>query len=750
MIMFIVNITHNYYSILSFLVLFGNSFMSTFNFTPLYIALLGTMSASNVFANVVSENIETHQLSTIVVSAAGFEQDIKNAPASISVVTKEDIEKKNASSISDLLSDIPGIDIRDGIGKTSGLNIKMRGLGNEYSLILIDGRRQTTSTDVTPNGFGESANGFLPPLSSIERIEVIRGPMATRYGSEAMGGVINIITKKISDDWTGNVSISGNVMEHNSEADSWKTSVVINGPIIQDRLGVQLRGSYLDRQSSNRIPGTSGRDPRPNKADNYDYGGKLSLKLNDQNSLWVDGFYSSQNYSNDDNRLGTLDTPTRANGYKDKLEFKRTQISAGHDGRYDFGQWESYISQTKTETLGRTIPRNTFIGNIGAGDDRTLKNTDFVADTHVIIPVKNHKITTGVEYKEAEIADDIAGIGSKFKKDSLSFYAEDEWRIIDSLGFTLGARYEDHSGFGGQFSPRAYLVWNTTDTLTLKGGVSTGYKAPSAKALHDGIISVSGQGANFGIGSPNLKPEESINYELGLNYNTGNLDLTTTIFYNQIKNLITDGPDLWNCSSANNPNQPNCVSFGSHITQDTFSQSINANEAETKGIELSLKYSIIPEWDIKAAYTYMKSEITKGENKGSYLNNVPKNAFNMTSTWHINDAMDLWLQHEYKSARKRYSTAQTTGDAGIIYAATNNELKGYNLFNLGASYTLNNQIRLNGAINNLLDKDFTSNGTYIDTNGNPASYYDYMTISSGMSGTYLPGRNLWLSISYDF
>lgn len=725
--------------------------MSKFNLSPLSFALLGAMTTS-AFADTTttSENTNTHQLATIVVSASGFEQDIKNAPASISVVTKEDIEKKNATSIADLLSDVPGIDIRDGIGKTSGLNIKMRGLGNEYSLILIDGRRQTTSSDVTPNGFGESANGFLPPLASIERIEVIRGPMATRYGSEAMGGVINIITKKISNEWNGNVTVSGNVMEHGGEADSWKTSVVVNGPIIQDKLGLQLRGSYLDRQKSERVPGTSGRDPRPSEADIYDVGGKLSFKLNDQNSFWIDGFHSSQTYKNDDNRLGTLDTPERANGYKDELEFKRDQIAAGHNGDYSFGQWNSYVSQTKTETIGRTIPRNTFPGNASAGQDRTLKNTDFVADSHVILPIADHKLTVGAEYKEAEIADDIAGIGATFKKDSFSVYAEDEWRILDKLGFTFGGRYEDHSGFGGQFSPRAYLVWNANDELTIKGGVSTGYKAPSAKDLHNGIVSISGQGTSFNIGSPNLKPEESTNYELGFNYNNGNLDLTTTAFFNKIKNLITDGPELLNCFSAKNPNQPGCVSYGSHITQDTFSQKINADEAETKGVELSLKYSIIPEWDIKAAYTYMESEITKGKNKGSYLSNVPKNAFNMTSTWHINDAFDVWLQHEYKSDRKRYNTEQTAGDAAIIYNATNNKLKGYNLFNLGASYSVNDQLRFNGSVNNLLDKDFSSNGSYIDANGNPASYYDYMQISSGMSGTYLAGRNYWLSVSYDF
>lgn len=731
--------------------------MSKFNLHPLTLALFA-FSSSFAYAEAQPAPQEpVQQLEAVVLTASGFEQKLKNAPASISVVSKEEIEKKNATSIADLLVDVPGLDIRDGVGKTSGLNIKMRGLDAPYTLILIDGRRQSTSSDVTPNGFGETSTGYLPPIAAIERIEVIRGPMATRYGSEAMGGVINIITKKISDVWHGNITLGGNIMEHTGEADSWKSSFVVNGPIVQDRLGIQLRGSYLDRQKSERIPGTSGRDPRPSEADNYDFGTKLSLKLNDQNSLWADAFHSSQTYQNDDNRLGTQDTDKKANGYQDELEFKRTQFSVGHDGDYALGSLRSYASHTTTETVGRTIPTNTFPNNLSAGADRTLENTDLVVDTHFIAPIANHKLTVGAEYKESTVADDIAGIGSEFKKDSWSLYAENEWKMLNNLRLTLGGRFEEHSGFGGHFSPRAYLVWNANNAITLKGGVSTGYKAPSAKDLYNGIISVGGQGTSFGIGSPNLKPEESTNYELGFYFNQGNIDFSTTVFHTKIKDRFTNGPELLNCyyvdKDGTQPNlaNPSCVSFGSHITQQAFSQKTNADEAKSEGVEVSLKYSVLPEWDIQTAYTYMETEITKGKDKGNALSNVPKNAFNTTSTWHINDQFDLWLQHEYKSSRTRYDTAQTPGtDAATIYELTGNKLKGYNLFNLGASYTVNDQLRFNGAINNLLDKDFAGNQTYINAKGELATAYDYMSISSGMDGTYLPGRNFWLSVSYDF
>lgn len=711
--------------------------MSIFRFNPLAFALI-SLSPSLSFANATSE--QTHQLSTIVVSAAGFEQDIKNAPASISVVTKEDIEKKNATSIADLLADVPGIDIRSGVGKTSGLNVKMRGLGNDYSLVLIDGRRQTTSSDVTPNGFSETSNGFLPPLAAIERIEVIRGPMATRYGSEAMGGVINIITKKVTDQWHGNVTLSGNAMEHSAEADSWKSSFLLSGPIINDRLGIQIRGSYLDRQRSERIvpTATTSRDPRPSKADIYDFGGKVDFKFDDKNSFWFDAFRSKQAFDNSDQRLGAFLSRGKIAGYNDELSFIRDQFSLGHDGNYSFGKWTSYLSHNTTKTEGRTIPYEAF--PTLAGLPRKLENTDLVFDSHLVAPIANHKLTVGTEYKDTTIADDIAGIGKEFSQDTWSVYAEDEWQLRDNLYFTFGGRFEDHSGFGGQFSPRAYLVWNTNDALTIKGGVSTGYKAPSAKDLYDGIVGYGGQGTTPSFGNPDLKPETSTNYELALNYQPSDtFNFTSTAFFNVIEDKIV----------SRNISCPTGGCAGLNPQIESYSKSFNATEAEIYGLETTLQYQVLPEWDLKTSYTYTESEVTKGENKGYALEATAKHLFNVTSTWHINDDLDIWLQHEYQSGRPRYTSKQTDG-ALEIEKQTNNEFSGYNLFNLGTSYQFNKNIRINASVNNLLDKDFTDNMEYIDSNNVTQQAYKYLSIGRSNEGTYLAGRNYWLSISYDF
>ena len=173
----------------------------------------------------------SNTLSEVVVSAAGFEQELKQAPASISVVTREELESKNFRDLAEALQGVEGIDVLGGTGKTGGLDISIRGMPSDYTLILIDGRRQNVAGDVTPNGFGAALNSFMPPVSAIERIEIIRGPMSTLYGSDAMGGVVNIITRKVAKTWGGEVGVSHSLPADDDWGDESKANFYLNGPI---------------------------------------------------------------------------------------------------------------------------------------------------------------------------------------------------------------------------------------------------------------------------------------------------------------------------------------------------------------------------------------------------------------------------------------------------------------------------------------------------------------------------------------
>lgn len=715
--------------------------------------------AAPAFAN--EEVTDKNDIEVIVVSAAGFEQRMVDAPASISVVTAAELQQKSFTNIAEALSSIPGVDVRNGVGKTGGLNIQIRGLPSDYTLILIDGRRQNTSGNVGPNGFGEFSTSFLPPLSAIERIEVIRGPMSTLYGSDAMGGVVNIITKAVATEWAGNLAADYLYQEDRDAADAATFNLGVSGPLAEG-LGLQLRGRFFDRGASERMnPNGTGRDPRPAEGNNYSFGGKLTYQLNEQHRIWVDVDTARQRYDNKDGRLGNLDTyrpdgtPNRIAGYEDELRFFRDQQVIGHRAFLSAGTWDTSLSRVVTEQEGRTLPTGSapaFGYNAIGGEPRKLENTDIVFDTRFVMPLANHLVSVGFEYKDAEVIDGAAGQGNAFKQDSKSIYAEDEWALRDDLRFTLGGRYEDHSAFGGHFTPRAYLVWNTTDQWTLKTGVSTGYKVPSPNQLHNGVTGFTAQGASVTLGSPDLKPEETTNYEVSVNYNNQeNLTVTATAFYNEFKNKFASGQSIPNClySDANTPlNRPGCITVGNFSTQTDFSQQINLDKAESRGFELTANYQFTDTLSGKATYTWMDTEIKSGADVGTYLVNNPKNQITATTTWKATDKVSTWVEAEYKSDRERFASTPS-GQNLAIYNATNNMLKGYTVFNLGASYRIQDNLRLNAVIYNIADKDFTQSRAY-EWNGNTEYAYLYSHTTSATGGTYIDGRRLWLSLSYDF
>ena len=123
-----------------------------------------SLFATPVFAQ------DSVELKEVVVTASGSEQEIKDAPASITVIDRAELQQKRFSSLAEALQDVEGVDVGAAAGKTGGLNISIRGMPSDYTLVLIDGRRQNAAGNVTPNGFTETQTSFMPPVSAIERI----------------------------------------------------------------------------------------------------------------------------------------------------------------------------------------------------------------------------------------------------------------------------------------------------------------------------------------------------------------------------------------------------------------------------------------------------------------------------------------------------------------------------------------------------------------------------------------------------
>jgi outer membrane receptor for ferrienterochelin and colicins len=713
-------------------------------------------------------------LNDVVVSASGFEQKITDAPASISVLSQQDLQQKRYSNLAQALEDVEGIDVRQGTGKTGGLNISIRGLPSEYTLILIDGRRQNSAGNVTPNGFNETATSYMPPMSAIERIEVIRGPMSTLYGSDAMGGVVNIITKKVAKDWGAAISLEHSFQENRDYGETSSTSLYASGPLIDNLLGLAVRGSLFDRGASDlsfaNDSTVSKRGAAPVEGRNHTVGARLTLTPHDNHDFSLDLEQGRQVYNNDDCQLGTLDgksggsavdgcnieRPTQINGYDDELVFERDQFALSHTARLGFGTLDSSLTHNTTETIGRTIPGTRGVAYTGypaivAGNDRELKSTDLIFDSKLVSPLgDSHIATVGGQYWDAKVSDGIAS--EDFQQTSWALFVEDEWRLRHDLALTLGARYEDHEAFGGHVSPRAYLVWNTSDNWTLKGGVSRGYKTPTLNQLHDGISGVTGQGRTITIGSPDLEPEITTNTEFGVYFdNLAGFDANVTLFHNTFKDKIDDGTPLANCNFSANPNQPGCVSLGSGFTQESFAQSVNIGEAETQGLELAGGWQFAPAWKLAMNYTYTDSEQKSGINQGAPLTNTPEHMAHARLSWTTSERLTLWFKGEYRGERARFTDRyENLTAANQALQDQVGDLKAYEVFHLGGSYKASENLTLNATLYNAFDKDFTKGKTYTTNNGATGWASSYIQAAQSTSGTLEEGRRLWLSANLKF
>src|SRR5690606_30277926 len=206
--------------------------------------------------NIALENEAVQQAAStklqpiVVTTAGGYEQNIADAAATISVITAEELEKKSYSDVTDALKNVPGVFVQGG---GTNQTVSIRGMGSAYTLFLIDGKPMNDGSLLTTNGGVQGASiNFLPPVEAIERIEVIRGPSSSLYGSDAMGGVINIITKKHQDQMTASVRTEYIKADKSNKVnnDATNTSLYINTPLIDKLLSLQLNAGFQNIEES--------------------------------------------------------------------------------------------------------------------------------------------------------------------------------------------------------------------------------------------------------------------------------------------------------------------------------------------------------------------------------------------------------------------------------------------------------------------------------------------------------------------
>ncbi|MGL5200193.1 MAG: TonB-dependent receptor domain-containing protein, partial [Aeromonas veronii] len=421
----------------------------------------------------------------MVVTASGFQQKIEDSAASISVSTREQLEKRAYRDVTDALKDVPGVVVTGG-GSSSDISI--RGMGSKYTLMLVDGKK-VDSRGTRPNSDGPGIEqGWLPPLQAIDRIEVVRGPMSSRYGSDAMGGVINVITRKTTGlAWQGSVHADSTFQENKDAGNSFQTDAYTAGSLIDGVLGLRFNGQLAHRGEDKFIQGFAEQETRSGTA-------VLSFKPDDHNRFDLEASRSLQ----DRDRTAGNSLAAKA---KDSLNrYERTNYALTHDGQYDFGSSSSYLQQETNTNPGRKME---------------LTNT--IADTHTQFILGDHYLSVGGQYRYEDLHDQgntlkVANPAEQLTRWSWAMFVEDEWSLTDSFALTGGARMDRDQNYGSHWSPRLYGVWHLDDSWTLKGGVSTGYRSPDLRMSAANWGQVTGGGSLDGmlVGNPDLKPETSV------------------------------------------------------------------------------------------------------------------------------------------------------------------------------------------------------------------------------------------------
>lgn len=687
------------------------------------------------------------------------EQEIKES-LGVSVITAEEIMRRPATNdLADIIRREPGVNLTGNSASGARGNsrqIDIRGMGPENTLILIDGKPTTSRNAVRYGWNGDRdtrGDSNWVPAEEVERIEVIRGPAAARYGSGAMGGVVNIITKRPSDKASGSVTYYHNQPEDSKEGNTNRVNFHVSSPVT-DTLSMRVYGNYNKTQPDARdinagraatddtgIPDTAGREGVVNK----DMNALFSWRPDRSNTVDLDMGFSRQG------NLFAGDTMNNANSeFSDSLygsetnAMYRENYALTHRGDYDWGTSRASIGYDYTRNARQA--EGLAGGPEGAPVDQgwsTARLRNLRASGEINVPFNlgfEQVATVGVEWLRESLDDpsgtrqtyssgSIGNIGyenrdSKSKQNSYAIFLEDNIEVNDRTILTPGVRMDHSSEFGSNWSPSLNASYDVTDALRLKGGIARAYKAPNLYQSNPNYLLYSrGNGCLasetnsegcYLVGNENLSPETSINKEIGFEYDPGTWRVSAAYFRNDYKNkIVADTNILYRL--------PN----GARVLQWA-----NSGKAVVEGLEGNLFVPLTPDLDWNTNFTYMIQ--SKNKTTGEPLSIIPEYTINSTLDWFYNEQLSFQANVTYYGKQTGPSFNARTGEA--LSGDGLNTVSPYALAGLSAGYEVSKNLRFRIGVTNLFDKrlyregNATSAGAY--TYNEPGrAYYATMTAS---------------------
>lgn len=578
----------------------------------------------------------------VVVTATKIEQYQAQVGSSTTVIASEQMERTGKETVLEVLRQVPGLTVMQS-GSLGGLtNIYLRGSKPGHTLVLIDGAE--VNDPIVPDRSFDFAH---LTTDNIERIEIVRGPQSTLYGSDALGGVINIITRK----GKGNpkVSISAEAGAHST----FKESVSVNGST--EAAAYSLSLSRLDSKGISKAVDGAEKDGYKNTT----LSSRLSYEIFNSAELNLSCRYTDGEADIDDD------------GYDDDPNY--TASSKNSVLRLEFAQglkpyWDHKLSLSYNHIHRKDKDENDPVEPADYVKDWYKGDNKKVEWQHNFSTPDESIITAGLEYEEEGgssyyYSESLFGpYESKFERKSVSnkaLYLQNQPKLADWLFVTTGLRVDDHELFGTETTYKVSIATLGRGTLAFKASIGTGFKAPSLYQLYSSY------------GDPSLKADRSKSYDLGFERSLfsrrGTFGLT--YFHNDFENMVD-----WDSASYKYK---------------------NIGRARTEGLEADLLIKPIEDLEVEANYTRTETE---DKETGLELLRRPKEEISLNANWHPGQKVNLNLGAIYVGSRKDIKY--------VGWTAESITMEDYTTVDLSCLYKITDRFQILGRIENLLDEEY--------------------------------------------
>ena len=631
-------------------------------------------------------------LQEVVVTGTGTQHLLKNAPVQTEVITQKMLRQYGGKSLEDILAGLTAsFAFNEG---DMGSQMQLNGLGNSYILILIDGKR------IHGDVGGENDLGLIDP-HNIEKIEIVKGAQSALYGSDAMAGVVNIITKKHTEKGVF-VDNSTRYGSHNDLRQHNSLVLTFGDFSSQTNFQMQRNDGWQNtaEEYAEAMVLTDSKNKTVNKFKNWQVAERLTYKPLKSLELYAEGSYYKKNilrpqngthpscdvYTYDlryNNASASLGGKWYPRGEKSEVRGKRDYITLDVDWNkhayyYDYTakhydyvllQGEEYGDQNGEWFSVAMLPGQSKLQSDQQRVMGLLKGIFY-------LPYEN-TLNAGAEYRYDYLKAPERTETGTASDQTAALYVQDEFNMLEWLNITAGLRLVDNRSFGLRLTPKISAMLSVGD-FRFRLGWSQGFKTPTVKELHYRYLHVMGSSTFFNIGNTNLDPQISNYYSANIEYRGRNFTASVTGYLNKLDNMIA----LVNVSSGEIPAGITTAYLGDGSTNVQARMYKNMDDARTCGLDFTLSYKVMKGLTLNAAYSYLDTKAHLYDEKTERMNTVV-----IDGTAHHKWNASAMYSHTFSPSYALGISLSTRGSSTRYYQNNGNG-KAYQIWRINTTHDL--------------------------------------------------------------